>query len=347
MLTLSELAEFLRTSLPDEKIEMIGDPDHSLTRVASVASADPACVSFYSDARLIHQLTECRAGALILDNQSIGSFSGNKIVAANPLLAFTIAIDKFHEPAVVEPGEHSSAVIDPSARIGENVTLGANVVVGAHTEIGDHVRIEANTVVGDNCQIGEATKLDSHVVIYENCFIGARCRISAGVVIGSQGFGYVREAGRWRPVPQIGGVRIGNDVDIGAQTTIDCGALDPTVIEDRVKIDNQVLIGHNCRVGEDTIMAGYCGMSGSSTVGKRCMLGGRVSITDHITIADDVILEGTTFASRSIANAGRYSSIVTAQEASVWKRNSARLHRLDGLAKRVRTLEKKLAASDN
>jgi len=254
-LTLSELADFLRDSLPDETIEFVGNPDHSLNRVASVSSADAGCVCFYNDPRLLHQLNECQAGAVILDNNSVDAFAGNKIVAGNPLLAFTFALDRFHAPADTDSVVHDAAVVDPTAKIGNNVSLAAHVVIGANTEVGDDAVIAANTVVGDNCTIGKATRLDSHVVIYDNCHLGDRCRISAGVVIGSQGFGYVPHASRWHRVPQIGGVRIGNDVDIGAKTTIDCGALDATVIEDRVKIDNQVLIGHNCRIGEDTIMA--------------------------------------------------------------------------------------------
>lgn len=341
-LTLDELSCHLKQSMTDESVRLVGDSLHEVERVASIHNADNKCVTFFNDERVLSQLGGCQAGAVILKESYCASFDGNKLVVANPLLAFALIAEHLNLGPETTFGIHPSAVIDPTATLEANVQIAANVVIGAHTSIAEGVRIGAGTVIGSHCTIGSKTTLDPHVVIFDKCKLGKQCRISSGAVIGSAGFGYVRDGEKWRPVPQLAGVSIGDEVDIGANATVDCGALDDTVIEDFVKLDDHVHIAHNCSIGENTIIAGCAGVAGSTKIGRRCMLGGKVSVMDHIEIADDVIVEGTSFVSKSITTAGVYSSIVTAQEAGVWKRNSARLHRLDGMAKRLRALEKKV-----
>lgn len=339
--TLVELLSYLEKLSPNTEVKIDGDHDHCLEKVASIHAADVNSITFFSDDRLREQLNQCQAGAVILHPRNCDAFAGNKLVVANPLLAFAQIAERFNAGPVMDAGVHHSAVVDESVSMDDGVSIAANVVIGANTHLGTDVVVGAGTTIGRNCRIGSGTTLDPRVTIYDDCQLGQRCRISAGAVIGGSGFGYVQDGHRWRPVPQLAGVRIGSDVDIGANTTVDCGALDDTVIEDHVKIDDQVHIAHNCFIGAYTIIAGFSGIAGSSRIGKRCMLGGRVSVMDHVVVTDDVIVEGTSFISKSVSKPGLYSSIVTAQEAGVWKRNSARLHRLDGMAKRLRALEKK------
>lgn len=339
--TLVELCGYLQELSPDTDVRIDGNQDHRVEKVASIHTADDSCITFYSDDRLREQLNRCRAGAVILHPSNGDAFSGNKLVVANPLLAFAQIAERFNAGPVANAGVHESAVVDESVTMEAGVSIAANAVISANTHLGTDVVVGAGTTIGRNCTIGSNTTLDPRVTIYDDCKLGQRCRISAGAVIGGPGFGYVQDGPRWRPVPQLAGVRVGNDVDIGANSTVDCGALDDTIIEDHVKIDDQVHIAHNCFIGAYTIIAGFSGIAGSSRIGKRCMFGGRVSIMDHVVVTDDVIVEGTSFISKSVSKPGLYSSIVTAQEAGLWKRNSARLHRLDGLAKRLRALERK------
>ncbi len=340
--TLGELVDYLNELNPDLGALLEGERSHSVEKVASIHTADNASITFYNDDRLRPLLDHCHAGAVIVHPAKSDSFAGNKVTADNPLLAFALIAERLHADPEIQTGVHESAIVHESVTLGEGVNVAAYAVIGANTELGENVRVGEGTSVGRNCRIGANTTLDPRVTVYDDCRLGARCRISAGAVVGGPGFGYVRDGHTWRPVPQLAGVRIGNDVDIGANTTVDCGALDDTVIEDHVKIDDQVHIAHNCFIGAYTIIAGFTGIAGSSHIGQRCMLGGRVSVMDHVVVTDDVIVEGTSFISKSISKPGLYSSIVTAQEAGVWKRNSARLHRLDALAKRLRALEKKI-----
>jgi len=215
-------------------------------------------------------------------------------------------------------------------------------VIEAEAEIGESVYVGPGCFVGAGARLGAGTRLTANVTVAHDCVLGERCTAHPGAVIGSDGFGYARDGERWVTVPQLGRVVIGNDVDVGANTTIDRGALDDTVIADGVKLDNLIQIAHNVQIGEHTAMAGCVGVAGSAVIGKRCMIGGGAGIAGHLTIVDDVHVTGTSLISGSVAQAGIYSSAISAEEAARWRRNAARLRHLDELARRVQAMEEKL-----
>jgi len=235
-----------------------------------------------------------------------------------------------HPLAAVAPGAH----IDPSAEIGAHACIATGVRIGARCLIGPGSVVEPHAV------IGEDTRLMARAFIGHHVKIGVRCIVQPGAVIGADGFGFAPERGTWVKVPQVGSVTVGDDVEIGANTTIDRGAIEDTVIEDGVKLDNLIMIAHNCRIGAHTAIAACVGIAGSTTLGKRCIIGGRVGLTGHITLCDDVVVLGTSFISHSISKPGVYSSALPSEEAGVWRRIVGRIKRLDSMAKRLRALEK-------
>jgi len=230
----------------------------------------------------------------------------------------------------VAPGAH----IDPSAEIGAHACIATGVRIGPRCLIGPGSVVEPHAV------IGEDTRLVARAFVGHHVKIGVRCIVQPGAVIGADGFGFAPEKGTWIKVPQVGSVTVGGDAEIGANTTIDRGAIEDTVIEDGVKLDNLIMIAHNCRIGAHTAIAACVGIAGSTTVGKRCIIGGRVGLTGHITLCDDVVVLGTSFISHSISKPGVYSSALPSEEAGVWRRIVGRIKRLDSMAKRLRALEK-------
>jgi UDP-3-O-[3-hydroxymyristoyl] glucosamine N-acyltransferase len=237
------------------------------------------------------------------------------------------------------PGVHPSAVIDPAATVSSSAHVAANVVMGPDTLVAGHAVIGPNTVIGPRCRIGEWTYLHANVTLVQDVTIGERGIVHAGAVLGSDGFGNARDDTGWIKVPQIGGVRIGDDVEIGANTTIDRGAIEDTVIEDGVRLDNLIQIAHNVRLGAHTAMASLSGISGSTVVGKRCMFGGQSGVVGHITICDDVVVGGATMISKDIREPGFYTGSFPAEKDRDWKRKVARFRRLDDLVRRIRKLE--------
>jgi UDP-3-O-[3-hydroxymyristoyl] glucosamine N-acyltransferase len=244
-----------------------------------------------------------------------------------------------HPPESLPPGVHASAVIDPSARVAPDAHVGAHAVIGPDSVVGARAAVGPNTVIGPRCTIGADTRLHANVTLVQDVVIGERCIVHPGAVIGSDGFGNAMSDAGWVKVPQVGGVRIGNDVEIGANTTVDRGAIEDTVIEDGVRLDNLVQIAHNVRLGEHTAMASLSGISGSTVVGKRCMFGGQSGVVGHITICDDVVVGGATMISKDIREPGFYTGSFPAEKDKEWKRKVARFRRLDALARRVRKLE--------
>jgi len=240
----------------------------------------------------------------------------------------------FHPEPEVVPGVHRSAQVDPSARIDPGAHVGPYAVVGARTVVGRGASVGAQVSLGADVAIGEGTRLNPGVVVYDRCRIGARCIVHSGAVIGSDGFGMARDAGRWIKIPQVGAVRIGDDVEIGANTTIDRGALDDTVIEEGVKLDNQIQVAHNCVIGAHTVIAGCTGISGSVTIGRNCMIGGGVGIVGHLSICDHVTISGMTLVAKSITRPGTYTSGLPMMPHAQWLRNAALLRRLDRIAGR-------------
>ena len=264
------------------------------------------------------------------------------LVTEDPYLAYAKAARFLNPVPEFTPGIHPSAVVEAGADVPASSFVGANSVIGAGAVIGGHTCIGPGCVVEEGVRIGSHCHIHSRVTLVQRVEIGMRVLVHPGAVIGADGYGIANDSGRWLKIPQLGNVIIGDDVEIGANTTIDRGALEDTVIEAGVKIDNQVQIGHNVRVGEHTAIAGAAVVAGSVKIGRRCMIGGASAITGHIEIADDVVLTGMSGVSNSIRQAGVYSSGVPVTDNLTWRKNMARFKRLDELARRVSALEKLL-----
>jgi UDP-3-O-[3-hydroxymyristoyl] glucosamine N-acyltransferase len=262
------------------------------------------------------------------------------LVTKNPHATFArIAAWLYPEPPAA-PGVHATAVVHPTAQVDPSASVGPHACIGARVSVGARCVVGPHCVLEDDVALREDVRLVARVVVCRAVRIGARTVVHPGAVIGSDGFGYANDAGSWVKVPQVGSVEIGADVEIGANTTIDRGAIGDTVIGDGVKLDNQIQIGHNVRIGAHTAMAACVGVSGSTTIGQRCMIAGAVGIVGHLTICDDVVVTGFTMVSSSITEPGMYSSGLPAEKTSDWRRIVARLKRIDSLASRLRELEK-------
>lgn len=318
-------------------------------RVIAISSLDTAArdaLSFYADPRHESKLKVTAAGAVMLCVEHAALFAGHKVIVADPYLAYARVSALFVPPANPAHGVHPSAIIAASASVHARASIGAFSVIGENSRIGADAVIGSHVSVGDDCALGRDTTLAPGVRIGARTVIGARCRLASGVVIGAAGFGYVedtdenpnRGAGEWLRIEQLGGVLIGDDVDIGANTTIDRGAIDNTVIGNGVKLDNHIQIAHNVRVGDHTVMAGCVAIAGSAVIGRRCRLGGRASILGHLEIADDVRVNADSFVAGSLTKAGVYSSMIPVQPAARWRKTVAHIHRLEELAEKVKAL---------
>ncbi len=332
---LAHLAESLNAQLS-------GDGELLVHRLATFAEAGEGDITFVSDKKLLTQLPECNASAIVLPSALQGTYSGNALFMDNPYLGYALLARLFDSTPNLPARIAASAVIHESAEIGKNVAIADNVVIAAGVKIADNCQIHANVVIGENAQIGEQCKIYPNVTIYYNCQLGKACIIHANTVIGSDGFGNAPYQGRWVKIPQIGRVLIGDDVEIGSSTTIDRGALSDTVIADGVKIDNQCQIAHNVQIGAHTAIAGGSNIAGSTKVGKNCIIGGSVAINGHLTITDKVVITGDSMVMRSIDQAGIYSSGIPAQKNKAWRKATAHTLKIDDLVKRVKELEKQL-----
>ncbi len=300
--------------------DLIGEGSHQVIGVASLEQAEEDRLSFLVSARSLPPRFDQSPGVLLLKEEHVDLFGGNRIVVADPYLAYARVSELFALTQSDGSGVHAAAMVSPTASLGKGVQIGAGSVVQESAVIGDHVVIGSNVVIEDGCEVGDGSRIESSVTLCRGSRVGRRCVISPGVVIGASGFGYAPEGAGWRKIHQLGGVLIGDDVDIGANTTIDRGAIDDTVIGNRVKLDNQIQIAHNVRIGDDTIAAGCLAVAGSTVIGQRCRIGGRVSILGHLAIADDVVLTAGAFVARSIDDAGTWSSMIPAQPAARWRR---------------------------
>ncbi|MEX1196992.1 MAG: UDP-3-O-(3-hydroxymyristoyl)glucosamine N-acyltransferase [Pseudohongiellaceae bacterium] len=350
--TLAELAHLLGTGYR-------GDPSRRLSRLATLKSAGQGDLSFLGNPRYARQLRSCKASAVIVDAASAEGAPCDCLIADDPYLTYARASQLF---ALLDDGElfdtdqpegsgtgysvHPTAVVSDQAVLGAGAVVGACSVIGPRVAIGSGVRVGANCVIGADTRIGADSRLYPGVTLYHRVSIGERAVIHGGAVIGADGFGFAFDGRRSVKIAQLGGVRIGDDVEIGAGTTVDRGALDDTVIGDGVKIDNQVQIAHNCVVGEGSIICGCSALAGSTTLGRYCVIGGGVGIIGHLEITDGVTVSAMSFVSRSIKRPGVYSSGTLLQETREWKKNSLRLQNLDTLSKRVRELESRLEALD-
>jgi UDP-3-O-[3-hydroxymyristoyl] glucosamine N-acyltransferase len=326
--------------------ELRGDPDIVVTSVAPIGDARSGTITFLANNKLANLLASTRASAVVLNAAAADACAVAALVAPNPHATYARIAAWLYPAPNFTPGVHATAVVDPSATIDPSVGVGAHCVVGANVVVGARSFLGPHCILEDGAHIGADVRLVARVTLCHHISIGDRCTVLPGAVIGSDGFGYANERGTWVKVPQVGSVRIGNDVDVGANTTIDRGAMGDTVIEDGVKLDNQIQIGHNVRIGAHTAIAACVGVSGSATIGKRCMIGGAVGIVGHLSICDDVIVTGYTMISSSITEPGMYSSGIPAEAAADWRRIVGRLKRIDSLADRVRALEQDSAQGE-
>ena len=335
---LGELAERLGAGLR-------GDPDVVIERVAALYAAGPRDVAFLSNRRYRPYLKETRAGAVILAPRFAGDCPVPALVLDNPYLGYARAATLLSPPPETAPGVAASAVIEQGARVAPDASVGAHCVVEAGASVGAGTSLGPGSFLGRCSSIGPRGRVAARVAICGNVTIGARVVVHPGAVIGADGFGIANDGGVWVKIPQLGGVRIGDDVEIGANTTIDRGALEDTVIEDGVKLDNLIQIGHNVRIGAHTAVAAGVAIGGSTRIGSRCTIAGAASVAGHLEIADDVHITATSAVPKSIGRAGVYSSGMPVRESRVWRRNVARLGRLDDMARRLRALERKLDES--
>ncbi|WHN65287.1 UDP-3-O-(3-hydroxymyristoyl)glucosamine N-acyltransferase [Cysteiniphilum sp. QT6929] len=324
-----------------------GDESIVVDRLATLKGAKSGQLSFLANSKYINDLKDTKASAVLLTKEALELCPTNAVVLDNPYLAFAKVAALFDRAPKARSGIHPSATIASSAKIAANASIAANVVIGENVIIAENAIIGANCVILDNSSIGTKTEIKPNVTIYHGVHIGEYCIIHANTVIGSDGFGNAKdEKGNWVKIPQIGGVTIGNHVEIGACTSIDRGAIDDTIIADGVKIDNQVQIAHNVIIGENTAIAGSTGVAGSVTIGKNCLLGGQVGVSGHLEICDGVLLAAASNVSKSITEPGFYTAAFNARPHMEWKRTSARIFRLDKLETRVKMLEQKCKDSE-
>lgn len=322
--------------------QIIGDENQQISHIASLEHADAQSIAYYNNKKYQAALTQTKASVVILTADVETDCPAIKLIVDNPHLAFAKIAQKLYPLPTQPTGIHPQAIttgatIDSSAMIAPMVVIGEGAVIEAGVYIG------AGCVIGKNSLIKKDSFLSANITIMDHMVIGERCIIQAGAVIGSDGFGFAKDDKQWVKIPQVGRVIIGDDVEIGANTAIDRGAIEDTIIADGVKLDNQIHIAHNVKIGKNTAMAACGGIAGSTTIGENCMFAGMVGITGHIHIADDIFITGATPITRSLTKAGTYSGNIVAMENKTWRKSTARFRKLDELYKKITILEKKLA----
>jgi UDP-3-O-[3-hydroxymyristoyl] glucosamine N-acyltransferase len=323
--------------------QVTGNAGVEVRQVATLESAAADSIAFLANERYLPQLKATRAGAVILGETARDATPLPRIVCADPYVYFARVSALFNPAPPAAPGVHASAVVDSSATVPGDAEIGPCAVVARNVRIGADCIIGAGCHLGEGVTLGAGSRLYPNVTIYRGCRIGERVTLHSGVVIGADGFGIAMHEGRWLKVPQIGGVVIGDDVEIGANTTVDRGALDDTVIEEGVKLDNQIQIGHNVHVGAHTAIAGCAGVAGSARIGRYCRIGGGAGIVGHVTITDHVEISAFTLVTKSINQPGTYTGAYGFEPHGEWRRNAVQLRQLARLANRVRALEQKRA----
>ena len=315
---------------------VLGDAEVRVSQIATLEAAQPDQISFLTNSKYRAQLADTRAGAVIMAEADADSTGLPRIISDNPYAYFARVSALLNPLPEVRPGVHPSAVIGAGAKIDDSASIAATAVIGVGATIGAHSVIGEGCSIGANVVIGCRARLYPRVVVYHDCVIGDDLIAHSGAVIGADGFGIAMDQGRWIKIPQIGRVVIGNDVEIGANTTIDRGALDDTVIEDGVKLDNQIQVAHNVRIGAHTAIAGCVGIAGSTSIGRYCRIGGSAGILGHLEIA------AFTLIGKSIREAGSYAAIFPFSKTEDWRKNTVHLRHLDDLVERVKTLEQEL-----
>ncbi len=323
--------------------EIAGDPATKVDRVGTLENATAGSISFVTSEKFLHQLRGTKASAVILAAAHKDATTIPRIVCSNPYSYFARVSALLNPGRLFAVGIHATSVVPVSAKLGSGVSIGPQVVLGENVHIHDDVVVGAGSYIGDDSVLGAGTRLLPNVTIYQDCQVGRRCLVHAGAVIGADGFGIAPDNGVWVKVPQVGRVIIGDDVEIGANTTIDRGAIDDTIIEDGVKLDNLIQIAHNVHVGAHTAIAACTGIAGSVRIGRRCRIAGAVGIAGHLNIADDVEISAKTLITKSITEPGTYSGGYPFEANRAWRRNATQIRHLDQLAKTVKQLEKRLA----
>jgi UDP-3-O-[3-hydroxymyristoyl] glucosamine N-acyltransferase len=322
--------------------QVVGDPEYRVCGVGTLINAGPEQISFLANNKYKKYLATTRAGAVIVSSREEIDAGTNLIMVEDAYVAYARAATLMYPQHSEQSGIHPSACIHPDAQLADNVTIAAQVTIEQGVNIAEGVFIGAGSVLETGVQIGRDSVIKANVTLCREVQIGERVVIHPGVVIGADGFGIANDQGRWIKVPQLGRVVIGNDVEIGANTTIDRGAIDDTVIGEGVKLDNQIQIGHNVVIGEHTVIAGCVGIAGSTHIGRHCAIGGGTGIAGHIEIADGVQLTGMSMVTKSISEAGVYSSGIPIEPARQWHKNVIRYRQMDKLFERVSMLEKRL-----
>jgi len=325
---------------------VIGDASQMISAINSLTDAQAGEISFLSDKRLLSQLKDTQASAVLVNEAAAEHCPCTAIVVDNPYAAYARTATLLYPPRMHIPGIHPSAIVDDRASIDITAWIGPGTVVEADAVIEADAQIGPNCVIGRNVYIGKETTLVASVTINYDCELGERNLIHPGVVIGSDGFGQANDNGKWVKIPQLGRVIIGDDVEIGANTAIDRGAIKDTIIEEGVRLDNLIQIAHNVRIGAHSVIAGQTGISGSTTIGKHCMFGGTVALAGHLSITDNVMLAGRSEVRQSIDEPGAYGSGTPLEPMKKWRRLSVRFKQLDEMSKRITELEKKLAQQE-
>ena len=333
------MGKYLLSTLAHEVKGTVIGSDVSISQVASLKNAQPDQITFLMNDKYELLLAESLAGAVILSHQFANMTDKPRLVVDNPYSAFAKIARLLNPPKAPKAGIHPQAVIARSAQIDQSAEIGAWVSIGERVIIGPRVIIHPGCAIGDEVEIKEDSILYPHVTVYPRCLIGKRVVLQAGAVIGSEGFGNLKEEGRWVSIPQIGRVILEDDVQVGANTTIDCGTLDDTIIREGTRLDNQIQIAHNVEVGPHTAIAGCVGIAGSTKIGAHCIIGGAVSISGHLTITDHVTLLAATTVIGSISKAGVYGGPYPIQPQKEWVQTAAQLRRLKNLYDRLRQLE--------
>ena len=324
---------------------VVGDGRILIRQVNTLEHAGDGELAFLSNPKYRNQVERTRASGVVLAVEHAGLTSAARIVSEQPYLTYARAATLLNPPADASPGVHPRANVDASAHVAPTASIGANAVIGAEVEIGDGCVIHPGAVIDARSSVGARTIIHPNVVLYPDTKIGSDVVVHAGAVLGADGFGMAETPAGWMKIPQIGRVVIGDRVDIGANTTIDRGALDDTVIDDDAKLDNQIQIGHNVRIGAKTAIAGCVGIAGSVRIGKNCKIGGAAMISGHIEIGDGVTIAGGTVVAKSLTEPGVYAGVYPLDTMEQWRKTAVRVRRLDQLAARLETIERSLRAT--
>jgi UDP-3-O-[3-hydroxymyristoyl] glucosamine N-acyltransferase len=320
--------------------ELAGDGEVLIDRVATLDGAGKGAIAFLSNPKYRSRLATTRASAVIVGPEDASGTTLPKLISENPYATYARVATILHPPRTSAPGVHASATIAPGAQVAPSAMIGPQVVIGERTVVGERASVGAGTVIGEDCTVGADCVLHPRVVLYPRTQIGPRTIIHSGAVVGADGFGMAEQGGRWLKVPQIGRTLVGADVEIGANTTIDRGAIGDTVIEDDVKLDNQIQVGHNCRIGAHTAIAGCVGIAGSTSIGRNCKIGGAAMIAGHLEVADGTVISASTGLFESVHSPGTYTGTFPALPHREWRHVASAMRRLRSIVDRLRTLER-------